>query len=265
MTNNNHEFRMLPIDDIQTNDWNPNEMGMFEMNQLAEDMATLGFIQPILVVPLAGGKYRVIDGAHRLEVARLCDYTEVPAVVVMSEEYVNDEDWQKFQTVRMNRLRGKFNKYKFKKLVEDLLTRHSPDEVAERLVFDDVGFIRELVEQARGSLPSENMKKEFDKHLDDVKTLDDLTTLLHRLYLKYGETLDYGYMVFDFGGKDHVWIRIPSRSDFLMIKEKAELARNTGYSFSSIIMQLIEMITETYIDSVRDRLESIYANDDELA
>ena len=50
------KLEMLSVDSISVNEWNPNEMAAFELNQLAGDVAMTGFLQPILVAPLSGGK-----------------------------------------------------------------------------------------------------------------------------------------------------------------------------------------------------------------
>lgn len=258
------ELEMISLDKIRPNAWNPNEMGMFELNKLAEDMADIGFLQPILVVPAEDGTYRIIDGEHRYEVAKLCDYTEIPAIVVKKDAIVSDEDRQKFQTVRMNRLRGKLNRRKLDALIEDLLQRHSATEVAEGLVFEDDSYIQELVAKARESLPTEELKKEFDKVKDDVRTIDDLTVLLNRLYLKYGETLDYGYMVFDFGGKDHLWVRLGTKADFLLIKDKADMVREAGYSFPSAVVALFKTLDSAFLEKRSAELETVYDDDESL-
>jgi len=257
------KLEMLSVDSISVNEWNPNEMAAFELNQLAGDVATTGFLQPILVAPLSGGKYRIIDGEHRFEVAKICDMKDVPAIVVSGDAEYGNVDWQKFQTVRMNRLRGKLNRKKFDALIEDLASRHPLNEVAEKLVFEDPSYIENLLESARNTLPTKGMKDEFDKAKDAVKTIDDLTVLLNRIYSRYGETLDYGYMVFDFGGKDHLWVRIGKKKDFLLLKEKADLSRQLGVSFPSVIMRLIERVDEQFLKDNLPLLASVYEGDDE--
>lgn len=251
------ESRLISVNDICPNDWNPNEMPAFAFEQLVEDVATLGFVQPILVVETGDGRYRVVDGQHRLEAAKLCDYTHVPAIVISDTEMAGDEDWQKFQTVRMNKLRGKLNKQKFKRLVEDLLTRHPADEVMDRLAIEDPSYINDIVEKTRGSLPSKEMQQEFDKHRDEVKTIDDLNALLHKLYLEYGDTLDHGYMVFDLDGKDYIWVRIDNKEDFDKLKEKVEMVREAGYSLPQVFACLLDFITDDFLQSLSEKLQPV--------
>ena len=49
--------------------------------ELEASIKTHGFTVPILVAPQADGKYMLIDGEHRLEIAKRLGYTRVPAVV----------------------------------------------------------------------------------------------------------------------------------------------------------------------------------------
>jgi len=219
-----------------------------------------GFLQPILVAPQEDGMYRIIDGEHRYEIAKLCDMETIPAVVLTKER---DEDFQKFQTVRMNKLRGRLNKLKLRHLVEDLVERHTVTEVAERLLFDKEEDIAELIQDARKFLPTDELKEKFDAAVDDVKTLDDLTTLLNRLYLQYGESLDAGFMIFDFGGQDHFWVRLNSRNELRKIKKKADLVRNSGYNFASALSLLLDSLNEDFLLKHVDKLKSVYSEEDD--
>jgi len=45
-----------------------------------------------------------------------------------------------------------------------------------------------------------------------MKTVDDLSKLLNSMFAKYGDTLPYGYMVLDYGGKDSVWLRLSNET-----------------------------------------------------
>ena len=88
------EVLQIPVDQITPNDWNPNELSDVMFNRLVEDMRTIGFLQPLLVVPQEDGKYRIIDGEHRFECARLLDMEEIPCVLVEGE-LASDEVRQK--------------------------------------------------------------------------------------------------------------------------------------------------------------------------
>lgn len=50
--------------------------------------------------------------------------------------------------------------------------------------------MKALIDDTRESLPPE-MRKEFDKAKEEIKTVDDLSLVLNRLFTKYGSTLPY--------------------------------------------------------------------------
>lgn len=54
--------------------------------ELEASIRTHGFTVPILVSPLPGGKFRLIDGEHRIAVAKKIGMIKVPAVVAEADE-----------------------------------------------------------------------------------------------------------------------------------------------------------------------------------
>ena len=255
----NIRFAMIPVADVEPNEWNPNEMSSHLMNALVKDMGELGMLQPILVVPNReeGRAYRIIDGEHRYEGAKLVGDTHIPAIIVEHGVLTENEDAQKFQTVRMNHIRGKINKRKLREMVEDLVERHSIDVIAEQFGFEDSDVIDEMIRDARESLPTEELRREFDKARDEVKTVDDLTILLNRLFSTYGETLDYGYMILDYGGRDHIWVRLTKKSDFDFVKERAKESERYGYSFPSVLLKALADVGPTFFDRYKNDLEAV--------
>jgi uncharacterized ParB-like nuclease family protein len=98
----------IPLEQLRPNPWNPNEMDDAAFNRLAEELQDVGMIDPIQVVPMEDGLYRIIGGEHRYQVARTLGWKTLPCVV-LSEARWKDEDLQKLVTVRLNVLRGKIN------------------------------------------------------------------------------------------------------------------------------------------------------------
>jgi ParB family chromosome partitioning protein len=76
------ELRELPIDLIGPNPNQPrttfDEAGLLA---LSESIKVRGILQPVLVRPLAGGRYELIAGERRLRAAELAELETIPAVV----------------------------------------------------------------------------------------------------------------------------------------------------------------------------------------
>jgi len=228
-----------------------------EFDLLAENIDDVGFLDPILVVPLPNGKFRIIDGEHRFEQQRLSDAALVKCVVADPE--ILDETKQKFQTVRFNKIRGKLNYKKFNELVEDLMQsgEYTYDELAHELGFADEDEFEAMLDSARESLPSEEMKEEFDKAREEIKTVDDLSLVLNRLFTKYGDTLPANFMILDFGGKEHIWVRMPPR-EYKKIKDKVRECMAYGYKFDSVLSHMLTILpVGKFIEKYSDLLEEV--------
>jgi ParB-like chromosome segregation protein Spo0J len=61
----------IPIDLVMPNLWNPNELDDLSFNMLSDNIDSVGFICPIIVVPMDDGSYTVCDGFHRFEASRI--------------------------------------------------------------------------------------------------------------------------------------------------------------------------------------------------
>lgn len=253
------ETVMIDVRKIMPNEWNPNVMPADLFNELVENIdGPMGYVQDIVVSPIPkedqvdGFEYKIIDGEHRFDALRLLDVTEIPCKVQFMTE-----DEMKFQTVKMNRLRGSFDRKKFNSLVQDLLGRYSLEEVAAKMSFTDPTELEGMIDHARDSLPTPEMKDEFDKAKSEIRTVDDLSDVLNRLFNKYGDTLPANFMILDFGGKEHIWVRIDPRK-FKAVQSQAREVMAHGYTFDSFLTHLItEVPIGKYINSRGDKLDEI--------
>lgn len=197
----------LPVDKLVANDQNPNEMSEAEFNMLADNIEKMGITDAILVRPLPDGRYRIVGGHHRWEVAKILGFETVPCTVIVDPDF--DEDQEKFQVVRMNVIRGHLSPQKFMKMYESLSGKYAQEVMAESFGFAQEEEFKKLIKQVAKTLPVE-VQKDFEKAAGELKTIDGLSLLLNSLFTKYGDTLPYGYMFFDFGGKQSIWLRMSS-------------------------------------------------------
>jgi hypothetical protein len=105
MNQTKHDVEWIAIDDIITDEDNPNVMGPEAFAGLTHLIKERGFLQPVLVTKDADGKPHMADGHHRMEAAKLLGYTHIPAVIggaeVMADRFAVG--------VGMNRLRGELD------------------------------------------------------------------------------------------------------------------------------------------------------------
>jgi len=74
--------RTLPIELVQRNPQQPRRhFDDHDLNELAGSIKTHGVLQPILVRPIAGGKYEIVAGERRWRAAQRAGLHAIPAVV----------------------------------------------------------------------------------------------------------------------------------------------------------------------------------------
>lgn len=97
------EVKMVPIEKIESNNYNPNKVAPPEMELLRHSIEMDGYTQPIVVYyDKKMDKYIIVDGFHRYRCAR--EYFELPEipVVVIHKDLKN----RMASTIRHNRARG---------------------------------------------------------------------------------------------------------------------------------------------------------------
>lgn len=233
------ERMYLPIGQLEPNPDNPNEMSDAQFNMLCDNIESVGLTDPILVRKLDTGRYRIVGGFHRWEVAKLYDYTEVPVTVITDPNFTQDEE--AFQLVRHNIIHGKMNPAKFIKLYETLTDEYAEDVAAELFGFTEEEDFLKLIQQVQEGLPPE-LQDKFEEAKSEIKTIDSLAKLLNHLFATYGDTLPYGYMILDYGGKESVWIRMQGGVSDL--KKLATKIKESRRSLDSVIEALLHKLED---------------------
>jgi len=232
-----HERKFVPIMALEANPENPNEMADKEFNMLYDNIERMGITDPIFCIPHPTKKkmFRIIGGEHRWEVAKLLNFTEIPITLVDDDQFTEDE--QRFQIVRHNIIHGQMSGKKFMKMYNNLSEEYTKEVAAEMFGFTEENEFLKLIAETKKGIPNE-YHAAFDEAKGDLKTIDDLAIMLNKLFAQHGDTLPYGYMIFDFGGKDSVWLRLGkgSLADFEKI---ANACRTEGRSMDHVMGQVL--------------------------
>jgi len=81
-SDNEDTLHRIPLDLIAPNPRQPRKaFGEAELRELADSLREHGVLQPVLVRPLAGGRYELLAGERRWRAARLAGLERIPAVV----------------------------------------------------------------------------------------------------------------------------------------------------------------------------------------
>jgi ParB-like chromosome segregation protein Spo0J len=136
----------VQADQVQANDYNPNNVAYPEMKLLEISIREDGFTQPI-VTWRNGEKYEVVDGFHRNLVGRKSDTVKkrihgyLPVVVVNQDR--QDRTDRIAATIRHNRARGRHSVNVMSEIVVELKARNRSDKwIAEHLGMDQDEVLR---------------------------------------------------------------------------------------------------------------------------
>lgn len=118
-----NEIRWIPINEIEPNDYNPNNVGKIELQLLYVSIKHDGYTQPIVTVyNKATGKYIIVDGFHRYFVMKsykdIYENCEGKLPIVVIDKGIND---RMASTIRHNRARGVHQVSGMSKLVFTML------------------------------------------------------------------------------------------------------------------------------------------------
>ncbi|MCH7604951.1 ParB N-terminal domain-containing protein [Patescibacteria group bacterium] len=194
---------MISIDDLDPNSWNPQVMTDGKFTELVEEIHENGFDEPLQVVAIDDGRFRIIGGEHRFKAARELDMKEIPCVV---KDW--DEQRQKLETVRRNLVHGDLDSRKFTSLVNNVAGEHDQDlkEIADGMGFaSDMETFDELF---KNDLPEANAKEDEKKVHEDIskRVTDDLIAAVNQILNESGDTVENGFVHFVFRQRPHLMV-----------------------------------------------------------
>ncbi len=225
----------IPVEDLVPDEDNPNEMDEATFDALVEEIQEQGFDEPIQVRPHPAmeGKWQIGSGHHRTKAAIVVGMEAVPAII----KHWTDRE-QKVALVKRNSLRGDLNKQKLTTLYRDLAKGKDGAAVQRELGFVHPKRFEAMIETAASSLPPKQRKKLEDAK-ETIKSVDDLSSVLNRIFKEAGSELDEGYMVFSFGGKNHHYFQIDDATENLLQSIVAECEAK-GVPYRDAIKQILE-------------------------
>lgn len=246
-----HEIRNIAVADVDPNPWNPNQQDEKTFNRLVQEIKDVGFLEPIHVVPYVheetgATRYLILGGEHRWRAATVAGMENVPALLLKHKRFA-DVDFQKAMTVRLNALRGKLNKEKMVKLFHDFADRYSEEEVRELFAFTDKDAWNKLLGDTRKGLKKSGMSAEllaeFDKNALTARSVEDLSSIIKHLYEMYSDTVPFGFMVFTYGKKEHIYIVMTSKLQKAM-KTLTAAAKSKKINIAELMEAAIERVAK---------------------
>lgn len=208
-------FEQLDPKLLDSNAWNPNVMDQDDFNRLVKEIDEVGFIAPVQVIPIEGGRYRIIGGEHRVAAAVDLHLKTIPAMVLEGPRW-QDVELQQLVTVRLNALTGKVNPEKMAVLYRDMAKKYGEDALQNLFAYTDTHAWDKLVSGikqglSKTALPKEK-QKEFSDRAKEAKTLQDLERILNDLWSSYGDTVNLSFMIFTYGKREHFYVAMDKKT-----------------------------------------------------
>ncbi|QWU17378.1 ParB/RepB/Spo0J family partition protein [Paenibacillus sophorae] len=111
----------IPIQQLRSNGWNPNEMDDHRYRSLVASVKKHGVLQPILI----RADMTIIKGEKRWRAAKEADLAEMVCVIVESSQ-----EESKLLTISLSNLRGRTNEELLASLLEELSGSYTLEEIA---------------------------------------------------------------------------------------------------------------------------------------
>lgn len=228
----------LDTDQCIPNAENPNEQDDSTFNGLVESIEQDGWTSPMQVVSLGSmnGKemYEIVAGEHRWRAGKILQ-CKVPAIPLPAADF--NEDRRQMTLVKDNILKGKLNPQKFSELYNRLAEKYDADILKSLMGFTSQDAFQKVYQQAKQNLPPE-LQQALEDAKGEIKTIDDLSLVLNRLFQEHGETLPSNFMVFSYGSKDVLWVRA-DKELWKIVKGISEEVEKQGLDITAVLTEAL--------------------------
>lgn len=241
---------LIPINLLEPTAWNPNEMTPAQQAMLRDTIKEYGFLDPLSVVPLQNGKFSINSGEHRWNAARELGMKEVPCDIMWDPKW-QSEELQQFQSVKFNSIHGKMNPDKMVSLYKQVADKHGPDKVAALMGYTEKNglekIIKQVSQQLKETLPKEVAEK-FEHEAKQAKTVADLHKIIPHIFEEHGDTLQFSFLVFTFGGKDHIYIAM-DKDVRQMINKIMNISKTKHIDINKLLLDALMGVANSYSDA----------------
>lgn len=226
-----HRTCLRPAED------NPKDPTNQTLNNLVQSIRESGFNENLLVVPddnfpkpklpkpwekINEGMFVIVSGHNKFRACEVVGIDHIPCAVALDW----DEDFRQFVMIRMNSIKDPINAGKFATLHDKLIGKYTEEAVDTMMLFSDQNAIQQMLGSVRKALPSKRQREKLDERKGEVKSVDDLASVVTEMFKESGNTLDRGYMIFTFGKSDHIYVTMTKELkplvDALVLRSESE-------------------------------------------
>ena len=235
------EIRILPIDSLEPDPANPNEMKDEDFELLGESMDEDGLVDVLQAAPVDDGKYRIVGGEHRWRQAKRKGWKEVPVMVLLGERWQN-EDHRRAMMVKLNILRGGMSPRKFFDLWMEMSGRWKEENLGRMMGFAREEELQKVIGEYRKKLKEAGVSGEqladFDDKAKKAKTVDDLRNIINTIMADNEKHGRRKWMVLSIEGQEHLYVECDNRL-WKVLTEIGETVQNKGIEMPEVFYQAL--------------------------
>lgn len=212
-----YPVEMIPVELIDDFEGNPQVMSDATFSALVEEIAESGWTVPVQVVgPMPDGRYKMVGGHHRKKAAKVLGYSRIPGMLLPPDQF--NEDIREIQVVKQNVLAGELNPEKFTTLFNRIAEKYGTEMTRTMMGFTQADAFKRVYQEAKKGLPPE-MAARLDETKQELKTVDDLSLILNKIFNEFGDTLKFHGLFFTWGGREHLMIQLDQPGAWKRVKK----------------------------------------------
>lgn len=147
------------IEELKTNEYNPNVMSKNKFKSLKESIKLFGFVLPILI----DTNNIIIDGEHRWRACKQLDIPEIDCVIYSGKADI--DKYRELITISMNNIRGENEENKFIDVLNDIVSKINYKDI---IAFS--GYEKNYLDEIISDNNMDALKTDID---DDSDTVPD--------------------------------------------------------------------------------------------
>ena len=177
----------LPIEALQPNDYNPNQMDDERFAELVEEVRHLGRLsKPVVARPNGDGQYIIVDGEHGWRAAQAAGLTEIAVEVVEVDDFE-----ARRQTYKRNQ-HGEHDPVRLGRMFRQMMDKH---DLSQRALAKEIAVSEGTVRNTLLYAEAAELRNRYAPDRDDAEVVAEISGLNIRQLRAYcalpGEIRDY--------------------------------------------------------------------------
>lgn len=236
----------IHIDAFVLNPDNVNEMSEDDLKKLCDHISEVGFLDPVQVIPIHDGRFKLLDGEHRYKAGKILGMTYLPSVVLTDEKWA-DNDLSDLVSFRLNNIKGSQNPEKFIKLYDRLAKKFGAESLKEVFAMTDKALWKKLTKSLKTDMKKAGMPDEVVNQIDQAdkkaKDFTQFSKYVNKIFTDQSKGSLNGCVLFSSGTSEHIMIQA-SQNVFDAIKALSSLASSQSKNINDYLEgPLLDLLT----------------------